>query len=60
MAQHIVHLFGRGEFGGKDEVAFVFTVFVVDYDDETALLEIFYGLFDGGKWGIFHIIYIWI
>ena len=44
--KHEIHLLGRDGFGGSDEVAFVFTVFVIHYDDKLSLSEILDGQFD--------------
>ena len=41
--QHEVHLFCRDHFCGDDEVAFVFTVFVINYDDKFTLSKVFNG-----------------
>ena len=54
VAQHEVDVFGRNEFGCHDEVAFVFAVLVVDYDDELTVLEVLNGLFDGVEFECFH------
>ena len=44
--EHEIDDFGRDLFGGDDEVAFVFAVFVVHDDHDLAVAEIFDGLFD--------------
>ena len=55
VAQHIVHGFGRNEFGRHDEVALVFTVLIVDNDDELSGFEVLEGFFHGGYFEIFHV-----
>ena len=49
IVEHIVHLFGGDHFSGHDEVAFVFPVLVIHHDNELTVLEVLYGLFDGGE-----------
>ena len=53
--QHEIDGLGGGEFGGHDEVALVFAVFIVNHDDEFAGFEIFYCLIDRGETELFHI-----
>lgn len=47
-AQHKVDGFRRDKLGGHDEIAFVFTVLVVDYYHEFALAEVPEGFLYGG------------
>jgi hypothetical protein len=50
VADHEVDGFGRHEFGGHQEVAFVFAVFLVHQDDHAAGLDFgndFFGAADG-------------
>ena len=47
--RHKVDVFERRMFGGADDVAFIFTVFVVDNDDALALAEGFQKLGKGRK-----------
>ena len=41
VARHEVDGFGRNFFGGDDEIAFVFAVFIVDENDEFAFAKVF-------------------
>ena len=54
VAEHVVDFFGSDEFGGGDEVAFVFAVFIIDHNHELPLTEVFEGLFYGGELELFH------
>ena len=49
IAQHIINMFGRNQFGCHDEVAFVFAIFVVDYNHELTFLKIFYSFLNRGE-----------
>ena len=51
LVEHEVHLFGSNLFGGDNEIALIFTVFVINHDQELAVLEIFNGLFNRIKQG---------
>ncbi len=51
LVEHEVHLLGRNLFGGDDKIALVLAVFVVDHNQELAILKIFYGLFNRIKQG---------
>ena len=43
--EHEVHLVWCDEFGSADEVALVFTILIVNDDNEFSLAEIFDGIF---------------
>ena len=43
--QHEVHFFRRNEFGGRNQVAFVLAVLVVNYNHELSFTKVLYGLF---------------
>ena len=47
VAHHKVDLFGGYQFGSRDEVSFVLTIFVIDNDDKLTRFEIFDSLLDG-------------
>ena len=47
VAHHKVDLLGCYQFGSRDEVAFVLTIFIIDNDDKLARFEIFDSLLDG-------------
>ena len=51
LVEHEVHLFGSNLFGGDNEIALIFTVFVINHDQELAVLEILNGLFNRIKQG---------
>lgn len=50
--EHEGDVFGRGELGGQDEVAFVLAIFVIGEDDHFACAEIGEAVFDWGEGGV--------
>ena len=54
MFQHEVHLLGGNLFGGDNQVAFIFAVFVIHDNHEFSFLEVFYGFLYSVQSEIFH------
>ena len=53
--EHEVHLLRRDFLRRDDQVAFVLTVFVVNHDDELALLEVFHSFFNAAELKVSHV-----
>ena len=56
--QHEVHFLGSDFLGGDNQVALVFTVFVIHNDDKLTVFEVLYGFLYGVESCFFHLLYI--
>ena len=55
MFEHEVHFLIVYFLGGDNEVTLIFTVFIIDYDNEFPFLEVFYRVFYAIEFIFFHL-----